>query len=91
MNVLVLEADTMSVGSGIKARDVVATPELMSRLRLYPARQLLGAQCSGTPPTMKTYTSCGRLGEQSVGRQVNARVRALMQQGKSHDRLLLAE
>jgi len=29
-------------------RDVVANAALMSRLKLDPARQLLGAQCSGT-------------------------------------------
>lgn len=41
-------ADAVLVGSGIRTRDVVATPELMSRLQLDPKRQLLGAQCSGT-------------------------------------------
>lgn len=58
MNGLVLEAqssledacqaDAVLIGSGIRTRDLVATPELMSRLRFDPARQLLGAQCSGT-------------------------------------------
>jgi transcriptional regulator GlxA family with amidase domain len=58
MNGLVLEAqaslkeacdaDAVLVGSGILTRDVVADPALMSQLRLDPARQLLGAQCSGT-------------------------------------------
>ncbi|MDG9856824.1 DJ-1/PfpI family protein [Pseudomonas nitroreducens] len=42
------QADAVLVGSGIKTRDIVATPELMSRLRFDPKRQLLGAQCSGT-------------------------------------------
>ncbi|MFJ3259939.1 DJ-1/PfpI family protein [Pseudomonas sp. NPDC086581] len=42
------QADAVLVGSGINTRNVVATPELMSRLRFDPARQLLGAQCSGT-------------------------------------------
>ncbi|MEE9102520.1 DJ-1/PfpI family protein [Pseudomonas nitroreducens] len=42
------QADAVLVGSGVNTRDVVATPELMSRLRFDPARQLLGAQCSGT-------------------------------------------
>lgn len=41
-------ADAVIVGSGIKTREVVADPALMARLRLDPARQLLGAQCSGT-------------------------------------------
>jgi transcriptional regulator GlxA family with amidase domain len=42
------EADAVLVGSGIHTRQVVANPALMSRLRLDPQRQLLGAQCSGT-------------------------------------------
>ncbi|WP_456021733.1 DJ-1/PfpI family protein [Pseudomonas protegens] len=42
------DADAVLVGSGRLTRDVVANTELMSRLRLDPARQLLGAQCSGT-------------------------------------------
>jgi transcriptional regulator GlxA family with amidase domain len=42
------DADAVLVGSGIKTRDVVADAALMSQLRLDPARQLLGAQCSGT-------------------------------------------
>lgn len=41
-------ADAVIVGSGIKTRDVVADPALMDQLQLDPARQLLGAQCSGT-------------------------------------------
>ncbi len=41
-------ADAVIVGSGIKTRDVVADPALMAQLKLDPARQLLGAQCSGT-------------------------------------------
>ncbi|MBB3258652.1 transcriptional regulator GlxA family with amidase domain [Paraburkholderia bannensis] len=41
------EADAVLVGSGIRTRDVVADPALMSQLRLDPSRQLLGAQCSG--------------------------------------------
>jgi transcriptional regulator GlxA family with amidase domain len=36
------------VGSGIRTRDVVASPELMGRLALDPGRQLIAAQCSGT-------------------------------------------
>ncbi len=41
-------ADAVIVGSGIKTREVVADMDLMSRLRLDPKRQLIGAQCSGT-------------------------------------------
>jgi transcriptional regulator GlxA family with amidase domain len=42
------EADAVIVGSGIRTREVVETPALLSRLRLDPARQLIAAQCSGT-------------------------------------------
>lgn len=42
------EADAVLVGSGMQTRQVVADAALMARLRLDPARQLLGAQCSGT-------------------------------------------
>ena len=42
------EADAVLVGSGMRTREVVADAGLMARLRLDPARQLLGAQCSGT-------------------------------------------
>jgi len=41
-------ADAVLVGSGLRTREVVADAALMARLRLDPARQLLGAQCSGT-------------------------------------------
>ncbi|MBX3609477.1 MAG: DJ-1/PfpI family protein [Hydrogenophaga sp.] len=41
-------ADAVLVGSGIRTRDIVATPGLLSRIRLDPAKQLVGAQCSGT-------------------------------------------
>jgi transcriptional regulator GlxA family with amidase domain len=41
-------ADAVLVGSGRLTRDVVADDALMSRLKFDPARQLLGAQCSGT-------------------------------------------
>jgi transcriptional regulator GlxA family with amidase domain len=43
----VTEADVVLVGSGVKTRDVVADDRLLSRLRLAPSRQLIGAQCSG--------------------------------------------
>lgn len=42
-------ADAVIVGSGIQTREVVEDPQLMAALRqLDPARQLIGAQCSGT-------------------------------------------
>lgn len=41
-------ADAVIVGSGMQTREVVADSGLMAQLKLDPARQLLGAQCSGT-------------------------------------------
>lgn len=41
-------ADAVIVGSGIRTRDIANDPALMARLSLDPARQLIGAQCSGT-------------------------------------------
>ena len=41
-------AEAVIVGSGMQTREVVADAGLMSQLRLDPARQLIGAQCSGT-------------------------------------------
>src|SRR5262245_37215353 len=41
-------ADAVIVGSGRQTRDVVADKALMARLQIDPARQLIGAQCSGT-------------------------------------------
>ncbi len=41
------DADAVIVGSGRQTRAVVANPALMAQLQLDPARQLLGAQCSG--------------------------------------------
>lgn len=41
-------ADAVIVGSGLLTRDIVKDPTIMGDLRLDPARQLLGAQCSGT-------------------------------------------
>ncbi|WP_328482313.1 DJ-1/PfpI family protein [Streptomyces sp. NBC_00377] len=41
------EADVVLIGSGVRTRDVVADDRLISRLPLDPARQLIGAQCSG--------------------------------------------
>jgi len=41
-------ADAVLVGSGVRTREVAADAGLMARLALDPARQLIGAQCSGT-------------------------------------------
>ncbi len=41
-------ADAVLVGSGIATREVVENAEVMAQLKLDPARQLIGAQCSGT-------------------------------------------
>ncbi len=41
-------ADVVLVGSGMATREVVVDVDLMAQLQLDPARQLLGAQCSGT-------------------------------------------
>ncbi|MEU5633356.1 DJ-1/PfpI family protein [Streptomyces rishiriensis] len=43
----VTEADVVLIGSGVKAREVVADEQLISELRLDSSRQLIGAQCSG--------------------------------------------
>ncbi len=42
------EADAVIIGSGIRTRDIAADQELLPQLELDPARQLIGAQCSGT-------------------------------------------
>lgn len=41
------EADVVLVGSGIRTRDIVRDEGLIGALRLDPARQLIGSQCSG--------------------------------------------
>lgn len=41
-------ADAVIVGSGMQTREIVADPVLMAQLELDTARQLIGAQCSGT-------------------------------------------
>ena len=41
-------ADAVIVGSGMQTRNIVQDPAIMGELRFDPARQLLGAQCSGT-------------------------------------------
>lgn len=42
------EADAVIVGSGIQTRQIAADGALMAQLQFDSARQLLGAQCSGT-------------------------------------------
>ena len=42
------EADAVLIGSGIGTRTVATDPEMLAQLALDPARQLVGAQCSGT-------------------------------------------
>lgn len=42
------EADAVIIGSGVKTREIAADPALLSRIKLDPRRQLIGAQCSGT-------------------------------------------
>ncbi|HEX7761595.1 MAG TPA: DJ-1/PfpI family protein [Caulobacteraceae bacterium] len=42
------EADAVLIGSGIETREIAADPVMLSRIVLDPARQLIGAQCSGT-------------------------------------------
>lgn len=42
------EADAVIIGSGVKTRELAADAALLSRIRLDPNRQLIGAQCSGT-------------------------------------------
>jgi len=42
------EADAVLIGSGSKTREIAADADLLSRLKLDPSRQLIGAQCSGT-------------------------------------------
>ena len=44
---LACEADAVIVGSGIHTREIANDAGLMSKLRLDPARQVIGAQCSG--------------------------------------------
>ncbi|WP_156842299.1 DJ-1/PfpI family protein [Novosphingobium aquimarinum] len=41
------EADAVLIGSGVRTREIAADSELLSRIRLDPTRQLIGAQCSG--------------------------------------------
>jgi transcriptional regulator GlxA family with amidase domain len=41
-------ADIVIIGSGKQTREIVNNPALMAQIKLDPARQLIGAQCSGT-------------------------------------------
>jgi hypothetical protein len=43
-----IEADMVLIGSGIRTREFAADERLLQQIRLDPARQLIGAQCSGT-------------------------------------------
>lgn len=42
------EADAVLIGSGIRTREIAADPAMLARIGLDPARQIIGAQCSGT-------------------------------------------
>jgi transcriptional regulator GlxA family with amidase domain len=42
------QADAVVIGSGIRTREIAADVEMLRRIVLDPARQLIGAQCSGT-------------------------------------------
>lgn len=42
------EADAVLIGSGIRTREIAADADMLARIELDPARQLIGAQCSGT-------------------------------------------
>ena len=39
--------DVVLIGSGVRTQAVAADAALMARIRLDPARQIIGAQCSG--------------------------------------------
>ncbi|WP_088190049.1 DJ-1/PfpI family protein [Sphingobium sp. Z007] len=41
------QADVVLIGSGVRTREVVSDAKLMTRIVLDPARQIIGAQCSG--------------------------------------------
>ena len=42
------EADAVLIGSGVRTREFAADAGLLAQIRLDPARQIIGAQCSGT-------------------------------------------
>jgi transcriptional regulator GlxA family with amidase domain len=41
-------ADAVIVGSGVRTREIAQDSQFLGRIHLDPARQLIGAQCSGT-------------------------------------------
>ena len=41
------QADAVLIGSGVRTREIAAEPATLARIGLDPARQLIGAQCSG--------------------------------------------
>src|SRR3546814_11890540 len=41
------DADAVIIGSGIRTREIAADAAMLGRIRLDPARQLVGAPCSG--------------------------------------------
>ncbi|MEM7170786.1 MAG: DJ-1/PfpI family protein [Pseudomonadota bacterium] len=42
------DADAVLIGSGMKTREIAQDPDLLARIHLDPAGQIIGAQCSGT-------------------------------------------
>lgn len=42
------EADAVIIGSGTRTREITEDAGLLAQIKLDPARQLIGAQCSGT-------------------------------------------
>lgn len=42
------QADAVLIGSGIRTREIATDAAMLGRITLDPARQLIGAQCSGT-------------------------------------------
>ena len=43
-----MQIAVLTIGSGIRTREIAADPLMLGRIRLDPARQLVAAQCSGT-------------------------------------------
>lgn len=41
-------ADAVIIGSGMKTREIAQDAAMLSRIKLDPTRQMIGAQCSGT-------------------------------------------
>lgn len=42
------QADAVIIGSGVRTRDIAVDADLLAQIQLDPARQFIGAQCSGT-------------------------------------------